>query len=416
MRAPPIPTPLITLLLSAGLPAAEPIGFNRDIRPILIENCFACHGPDPGSRKAGLRLDREEYAFLPAKSGKPVIVRGAPDESLLVARILSADGTGVMPPPSSRKMLTGTEKEALVRWVREGARFEEHWAFVPPRRPPIPQSTHDHPVDAFIAERLKQAGLSLSPEADRRALIRRASLDLCGLPPRPADVEAFVNDDQPGAWERVVERLLSSERYGQERARRWLDVARYADTQGLHHDDYREIWPYRDWVVNAFNRDMPFDRFTLEQLAGDLLPEAPEPEVQEAQLIATGYLRCNVSTAEGGVIAEEVAADVAKDRIEAFGLGWLGLTVQCSQCHDHKFDPLSQRDFYQLAAIFRNGQDSPVEPAHQDHVEPTLPVPTPADRARLAELQSDIARLAGQVEKAEATASADPAALEERAR
>ena len=415
----PSPTPiaaLAALLLGPALTGAEPVRFNRDIRPILTESCFACHGPDPGSRKASLRLDREEHAFLPAKSGKPVIVRGAPDESLLVARILSTDDGRVMPPPESHRTLTEAQKQTFVRWVREGARYEEHWAFVPPASPPVPRNGHDHPVDAFIAERLESAGLSLGPEADRRTLIRRASLDLTGLPPDPAAVEAFAEDREPGAWERVVERLLSSPHYGEERARRWLDVARYADTQGLHHDDYREIWPYRDWVVKAFNDDMPFDRFTLEQLAGDLLPEASSAELQDAQLIATGYLRCNVSTAEGGVIAEEVAADVAKDRIEALGLGWLGLTVQCSQCHDHKFDPVSQRDFYQLAAIFRNGQDAPVEPAHQDHVEPTLLVPAPADRARLEGLRSDIARFAGKVEKAEADLAADPAALEERAR
>jgi hypothetical protein len=425
-----------------GAAAAEPLRFNRDIRPILTESCFACHGPDPGSRKAGLRLDREEHAFLPAKSGKPVMVPGSPDQSLLISRILSAEEGRVMPPPESRKKLTEAQKQAIVRWVREGARYEEHWAFVAPQRPTVPRNGHEHPVDAFIAERLKSVGLSLSPEADRRALIRRASLDLTGLPPEPADVETFVKDDQPGispspanhpglspnnnpefspnnnpgAWERVVDRLLSSPHYGEERARRWLDVARYADTQGLHHDDYREIWPYRDWVVKAFNEGLPFDRFTLEQLAGDLLPEAQDPPLRDSRLIATGYLRSNVGTAEGGVIAEEVQANVAKDRIEAFGLGWLGLTIQCSQCHDHKFDPLTMVDFYQLAAIFRNGQDEPVEPAHRDHVEPTLPVPTPADRARLETLRSEIARGTERVEAAEATAAADPSALEGRAR
>src|SRR5262245_36260567 len=404
------------LFLSARSTAAEPIRFQRDVRPILVEGCLACHGPDPGSRKAGLRLDREEHAFLPAKSQKPVIVRGDPDASLLVMRILSPDPGRVMPPPESRKSLTEAQKQTLVRWVREGAPYEEHWSLVAPVRPPVPQVGQGHPVDAFIVERLQAAGLALSPEADRRALLRRAALDLTGLPPDPAEVEAFVADPDPGAWERAVDRLLASPAYGEERARRWLDVARYADTQGLHHDDYREIWPYRDWVVRAFNDDLPFDRFTLEQLAGDLLPEPAEPEARDAQLIATGYLRSNVSTAEGGVIAEEVAADVAKDRIEAFGLGWLGLTVQCSQCHDHKFDPLTQRDFYQLAAIFRNGQDVPVEPAHRDHVEPTLLVPAPADRVRLEALRQAAAVAAASIEAAESSASADPAALAKRAR
>ncbi|MBI4600805.1 MAG: DUF1553 domain-containing protein [Planctomycetes bacterium] len=397
-------------------PAAEPVRFNRDIRPILAESCFACHGPEPGSRKAGLRLDREEHAFLPAKSGKPVLVRGSPDESPLVARILSADEGRRMPPPESRKTLTDSQKQAIVRWVREGARYEEPWAFVAPEPPPVPAGGHEHPVDAFVAERLRSVGLSLSPEADRPALIRRASLDLTGLPPEPSEVEAFVEDDRPDAWERVIDRLLSSPHYGEERARRWLDVARYADTQGLHHDDYREIWPYRDWVVKASNEGMPFDRFTTEQLAGDLLPEAGDPQLQDSWLIATGYLRCNVSTAEGGVIPEEVAADVARDRIEAFGLGWLGLTVQCGQCHDHKFDPFTMRDFYQLAAIFRNGQDAPVEPAHRDHVEPTILVPAPADRARLEALRFEIALRTERIEAAEAAASADPAALQEKAR
>ena len=418
MKTSRIPT-LLFLCSSAGLPAADAVLFNRDIRPILAEACLPCHGPDPGARKAGLRLDGEEHAFLPAKSGKPVIVRGAPDESPLVQRILSADETHAMPPPEARRKLTDAEKRALARWVSEGARYEEHWALVPPRSPPVPRNGYDHPVDAFLAQGLAPAGLAFSPEADRRALIRRASLDLTGLPPEPAAVEDFVSDGSSGAWDRVIERLLASPHYGEERARRWLDVARYADTQGLHHDDYREIWPYRDWVVRAFNEDMPFDRFTLEQLAGDLLPEARDSEADEARdarLVATGYLRSNVSTAEGGVIAEEVAADVAKDRIEALGLGWLGLTIQCAQCHDHKFDPVTQRDFYQLAAIFRNGEDLPVEPAHRDNVEPTLLVPSPAHRARLAELRPEIARLAARIEEAEAALSADPAALEERAR
>ena len=418
MKPPRIPV-LLLLLASAGHIAAEPVRFNRDIRPILAEACFACHGPDPGSRKAGLRLDREEHAFLPARSGKPVIVRGAPGESLLVDRILNADPSKAMPPSEARRKLTDAEKRALVSWVSEGARYEEHWAFVPPVSPAVPRNGHDHPVDAFLAERLERAGLSFSPEAERRALIRRASLDLTGLPPEPARIEEFLSDGSPGAWERVIERLLSSPHYGEERARRWLDVARYADTQGLHHDDYREIWPYRDWVVKAFNDDMPFDRFTLEQLAGDLLPEgssADDAQEREARLVATGYLRSNVSTAEGGVIPEEVAADVAKDRIEALGLGWLGLTIQCGQCHDHKFDPVTQRDFYQLAAIFRNGEDMPVEPAHNDHVEPTLLVPSAADRARLADLRPEIARLAARIEEAESALSADPARLEERAR
>jgi hypothetical protein len=404
---------LVALMAQSGATAAPPasIGFNRDIRPILAENCFPCHGPDPGARKAGLRLDREEHAFLPAKSGKQVLVRGSPEGSPLVSRILSADLDRRMPPPDSRRKLTDPEKQTIVRWVREGARYEEHWAFAPPRRPPVPENGCPHPIDAFITEGLKAVGLSLSPEADRSALIRRASFDLTGLPPDPSAVEAFVRDDRPGAWERVLDRFLASPHYGEERARRWLDLARYADTQGLHHDDYREIWPYRDWVVQAFNDNLTFERFSAEQLAGDLLPGAGD-----SQLIATGYLRCNVSTAEGGVIPEEVAANVAKDRIEAFGLGWLGLTVQCAQCHDHKFDPLSQRDFYQLAAIFRNGQDAPVEPAHQDHVEPTMLVVLPSDRARLERLRSETAQLTEGIESAEAAASADPPALLARAR
>src|SRR6266540_416362 len=402
---------VILLVARPGAGAAEPVRFKRDVRPILAENCFPCHGPDPGARKADLRLDREEHTFLPAKSGKPVLVRGSPGESLLVARLLSADEARRMLPPDSRRKLTEAQKQTIVRWIESGARYEEHWAFTAPKRPAVPQNGVRHPVDAFIVERLERAGLSPNPEADRRALIRRATLDLTGLHPEPSAVEDFLEDRREGAYERVIDRLLASPHYGEERARRWLDVARYADTQGLHHDDYREIWPYRDRVVRAFNDNLPFDRFTLEQLAGDLLPGAGD-----SQLIATGYLRCNVSTAEGVVIAEEVAADVAKDRIEAFGLGWLGITAQCAQCHDHKFDPISQRDFYQFAAIFRNGQDEPVEPAHRDHVEPTLLVPRAADRARLESLRSEIARLEERVEAAETTASADPAALAARAR
>ena len=343
----------LVLLGFASLRADDqPVLFNRDIRPILAQNCFLCHGPDPGSRKASLRLDREE-SFYAARDNGPVIVKGKPEESPLYERLISKDSDEVMPPPKAHRTLKPEQIALLKGWIAEGAPWQPHWSFIKPERPPLPAvkdaAWPRNPIDHFILAKLEQAGLAPAAEADRRALARRVSLDLTGLPPEPALVEQFLADTAPDAYEKIVDLLLASPRYGEHRARYWLDAARYADTHGLHIDNYFEIWPYRDWVINALNANMPFDEFTIEQIAGDLLPH-PTP----AQLIATGFHRCNITTAEAGSIPEESLANYARDRVETTSWVWLGLTANCAVCHDHKFDPITTKDFYAMSAFFRN--------------------------------------------------------------
>src|SRR6185295_4774545 len=329
-------TLMMALLFSAGRggSAADPddaIRFNRDIRPILAGACFQCHGPDPGGRKAKLRFDREE-GFFGAREGGPTVVKNQPDKSPLYLRLVTKDPEEVMPPPKSHKVLKAEEKEKIRKWIAQGAPWEPHWAFIKPERPALPVVKNAkwvrNPVDAFILARLEAVGLTPAPEADRRTLARRLSLDLTGLPPEPELVEAFLADASADAYEKLVDKLLASPRYGEHRARYWMDAARYADTHGIHVDNYREMWPYRDWVIQAFNRNLSFDRFTIEQLAGDLLPERSLEEQ-----VASGFQRCGVSTNEGGSILDEVTAMYAKDRADTTGTVWLGLTVGCATCH-----------------------------------------------------------------------------------
>ncbi|MBI4604298.1 MAG: DUF1549 domain-containing protein, partial [Planctomycetes bacterium] len=312
------------LALSAALPAAGKLEYNRDVRPILAENCFPCHGPDSASRKADLRLDRREAA-LEAGAFEP----GKPEESELVKRIDSSDPEERMPPPASKKALKDGQREVLRRWIEAGAEYQPHWAFIAPRRPEPPAVKDEawvrSPIDRFILAKLEEQGLAPAPEADRRALARRASLDLTGLPPPPEVVEAFVTDADPRAYEALVDRLLESKAWGEHRARCWLDAARYADTHGLHFDNFREMWSYRDWVTGAFNRNLPFDRFTVEQLAGDLLPAATRE-----QKIASGFNRNHMINFEGGAIPEEYHTAYIVDRVNTTGAVWLGLTVNCT--------------------------------------------------------------------------------------
>lgn len=339
---------------------ASKLSFNEHIQPILSENCYACHGPDPGSRKAELRLDRAEHAFKPRKEGGTVIVKGDPDHSPLVQRIESKDEKQMMPPPEAHKTLKPEQIARLRQWVAEGAVYEEHWSFIAPKRPALPAvagaagRSVRNPIDNFIQSRLAREGLTASPEADPRSLIRRVTLDLTGLPPTAEEVDTFVADKSPQAYERLVDRLLASPRYGEHRARYWLDYVRYADTHGVHFDNYRAIWPYRDYIIGAFNANKPFDRFVREQLAGDLLPAKTFDE-----LAATGFMRCNLTTNEGGTIPEETFINQTRDRVEAFGQTFLGLTTGCAACHDHKFDPISQKDFYGLAAYLSNTVEKP---------------------------------------------------------
>ena len=349
----PIPLPMLACagLLSAQLHAAERLQYNRDIRPILSENCFPCHGPDKNKRKGKLRLDLREEALKPGKSGAVAIVPGKPEESELVKRLYTSDPDELMPPAESHKTLTTAQKEALKRWVAEGAGYQAHWAYITPTRPAVPPVKNAkwvrNAIDAFILAELKKRGLAPSAEADRRTLLRRLSLDLTGLPPTPVEVEAFVRDRSARAYEKQVDRLLDSPHHGERMAVPWLDVVRFADTVGYHGDQNANVFPYRDYVIESFNRNKPFDRFTTEQLAGDLLPN---PTVE--QRIATGFNRLNMVTREGGAQPKEYLAKYAADRVRTVGMTWLGSTLGCAECHDHKFDPFTSRDFYSLAAFF----------------------------------------------------------------
>ncbi|MGQ9917854.1 MAG: DUF1553 domain-containing protein [Bryobacteraceae bacterium] len=360
-------------------PAAGP-DFQKDVRPILSANCFHCHGNDRTTRMVGLRLDVKEGLFSTRRAG-PLIVPGKPEQSLLYQRITARDPARRMPPPQAHKTLTPEQIDVIRCWIESGAEWKEHWAFRTPVRPPLPEVRRTgwvrNPVDRFVLARLEALGLDPAPEAPRHVLIRRLAYDLTGLPPDPADAAAFLQSADPeGDYLRLVDKYLASPRYGEHRARYWLDAARYADTHGLHYDNYREMWPYRDWVIRAFNENIPFDRFVLEQLAGDLLPD---PSLD--QLIATGFQRCNVTTNEAGVIPEEVEAMYAKDRADTVGAVFLGLTVGCATCHDHKFDPISQRDFYSLTAFFRNSTQPTMDGNLYD-TPPIIVVPNAEDRPR----------------------------------
>jgi cytochrome c553 len=386
----PLPMIAVTfaiVALTCAAAADEP-SYNADIRPILVENCFSCHGADSAGRKADLRLDLRDAAV---ESG--AIVPGDPDSSVMLDRICSDDPEEVMPPPALKKVLTAEQKQLLERWIAAGAEYEPHWSFSPPVRPELPAVTDDtwvrNPIDRFILARLEAEGLRPAPEADRRTLARRVALDLTGLPPDPAVVAAFVADPSADAYERLVDGLLASLEWGEHRGRHWLDYARYADTHGIHIDNFREMWTYRQWVINAFNRNLPFDRFTILQLAGDLVadhgPDATPAQVLDDR-IASGFNRCNITTNEGGIIDEEYLVLYARDRTETTSAVWLGLTTGCAVCHDHKFDPLSQREFYELAAFFNNTTQAAKDGNVQD-TPPILTVPQPEDQPRFAELE-----------------------------
>jgi hypothetical protein len=325
---------------------APPVEFNRDIRPILSENCFYCHGPDKNQRKAKLRLDDRAIALA-----KGAIVPGKPDESELVSRIFSTVADEQMPPPETHKKLTPAQKATLKRWIAEGAEYQPHWAYITPKRPPLPAVKDAgwvrDPIDAFILAGLEEKKVKPSPEADRRTLLRRLSFDLTGLPPTPEEVRAFVADRDPNAYEKQVDRLLASPHYGERMAVAWLDLVRFADTVGYHGDQNQHVFPYRDYVIDSFNANKPFDRFTVEQLAGDLLPN-PTPE----QLVATGFNRLNMVTREGGAQPNEYLAKYAADRVRTVSITWLGSTMGCCECHDHKFDPFTSKDFYAMEAFF----------------------------------------------------------------
>ena len=387
--------------------AAEPVTFNRDIRPILSDKCFACHGPDKGRRKTELRFDNEEGAFIDLKSGGKAIVRGDVKNSILYQRLTSDNEVLRMPPGYlGHDKLSDDEIGLVRRWIEQGAKWEKHWAFIAPRRDTAPAvgdaDWAQVGFDKFVLGRLEKAGLKPSPEADRRALIRRVSLDVTGLPPTPAEVEDFINDTSPKAYEKVVDRLLASPRYGERMAIRWLDAARYADTNGYQSDGYRHMWRWRDWVIDAFNDNKPFDEFTIEQIAGDLLPNP-----RRDQVIATGFNRNHRTSAEGGLVEEEFRVEYVADRVETTSTVWLGLTVGCARCHDHKYDPLLQKEFYQLFAFFNHLPERGLV-YNFGNEEPLIKAPTPEHEAKLAALDKEQAaaekawkKLDGKVNKAQ---------------
>ncbi len=372
----------------------DEINFNRDIKPILSQNCFQCHGPDDGTRAAGLRLDQFDSATKPAESGLSAIVANDPAHSELLTRVTSADPDLHMPPTETNKTLTAEQIDLLRRWIAAGAKYQGHWAFEKPVRSELPQVNEHHskqianPIDRFIAARLERDGLQLSPEADRVTLIRRASLDLTGLPPTPTEVDAFLTDKSPDAWERLVDRLLMSPHYGERMTISWLDHARYADSNGFQSDGSRDIWAWREWVINAYNKNMPFDHFTIEQLAGDMLPNATSD-----QIIATGFNRNHRLNGEGGRIEQEWFVETVIDRVETTGLTWLGLTVNCCRCHDHKYDPITQKEFFQLFAYFNSVEESGVlspQGKNGENTPPLFALTTPELESRKAKLQAAI--------------------------
>ncbi len=376
-------------------PPEKPVDFNRDIRPILSDACFTCHGPEEESRQGNLRLDTKEDVFAD-RGGYHLIVPGNSAASKLYQRISSRQRP--MPPVSSGRVLTPKQIELFREWIDQGAKWQSHWAFDPPRRPAIPEvkdkTWPKNPIDNFILARLEAEGLKPSPEADKATLLRRVSFDLTGLPPTPADVDSFLTDHSPDAYEKRVDQLLKSPHYGERMAMQWLDLARYADTHGFHIDSLREMWPWRDWVIDAFNHNMRFDEFTLEQLAGDLLPNATLQ-----QKIASGFNRNNMINFEGGAIPEEYHVEYVVDRASTTATTWLGLTMGCARCHDHKYDPIKQKDFYRFFAFFNTVPERGLD-GYQGNADPVLPLPTPEQKRQLEDLNQQIANvLAAMPEK-----------------
>jgi hypothetical protein len=370
--------------------AQEKIDFARDVLPILSDNCFNCHGPDEKTRKAKLRLDTKEGALASS------VVPGKSATSELFARVVSTDADSVMPPPKSNKKLTAAQVDTLKKWIDAGAPWGTHWAFTAPKRPDVPKTKHEarNPIDAFVRARLERENLAPGAEADKPRLLRRVTLDLTGLPPTAEEVDAFVKDTSPNAYEKVVDRLLASPRFGERMAWDWLDAARYADSNGYQGDGERTMWPWRDWVVRAYNANLPFDRFTVEQLAGDLIPNATRE-----QILATGFNRNHMINGEGGRIAEENRVEYVFDQTETTGTVWLGLTVGCARCHDHKFDPISQKDYYSLYAFFNS---TPVNGGGgSGQTAPVLDFGTPEQETNRKETQAAYDALVKQIQPIE---------------
>ena len=379
-------------------PAADaPVSFNREILPILANNCFACHGPDEKHRETKFHFDTEDGAFLK----KGVIVRGSAADSLMIEKITEPNPKDRMPPPDSGHALTERQIDLLRRWIDQGAKWDAHWAYVPPKRPELPAvrnaSWVRNPIDQFILARLEKEGLQPSPEADRLTLLRRVTLDLTGLPPTSAEIDSFLSDTSPDAYDKRVDALLTSPHYGERMAMPWLDASRYADSHGYHIDSHRDMWPWRDWVIGAFNRNMPFDEFTIEQIAGDLLPNATRD-----QMIASGFNRNHMINFEGGAIADEYQVEYVVDRVEATSSAFMGLTMGCARCHSHKFDPITHKEFYQFFAFFNSVPEQGLD-GRRGNAVPVLALPTDAQQAKLDEMNAAIK--ARQAVLADATVS-----------
>jgi hypothetical protein len=386
--------------------SAQAIDYNRDVRPILSNHCYACHGPDQAKRQAGLRLDKQEMALAALESDGFAIVPSHSEQSKLIARIVSTDDAEVMPPPEAGRRLKDTEIETLRKWIDQGAVWKGHWSYLKVERPPLPPVSDPAwprtPIDNFIMARLDREGLKPSPEADRATLIRRVSFDLTGLPPTIAEVDAFLADKSMGAYERVVDRLLSSPRYGERMAQKWLDLARYADTNGYHIDNHRDMWRYREWVIGAFNRNLPFDQFTVEQLAGDLLPGAGID-----QKIASGFHRNVMVNFEGGADPNEYLTKYIVDRVTTTATVFLGSTLACTECHDHKYDPFTQREFYQLYAYFNSVPEQGLD-GQKENPKPSLRVPSPEQTAELEKYRGELAVVEAQIQAELAKAPVEP--------
>jgi hypothetical protein len=376
--------PCASALLCASAGASEP-NYNRDVRPILSENCFLCHGQDPDHRGGDLRLDRREEAVA-LRDGAAAIVPGDPDKSEIIRRILSDDPSSIMPPPDAHlAAIPPGQVDILKRWIAAGAPYEPHWSFVPPTRPELPAGSH--PVDHFIGQRLADEGLAPAPVASPATLVRRLYLDLTGLPPAPADIDAYLADQSPDRWETLIDRLMGSPHFAERLALPWLDGARYADTHGYSIDDHRDMWAWRDWVIHAFQQNQPYDQFVLEQVAGDLIPEATPDQVA-----ATGFLRNSMNTHEGGTIAEEYRVNYTVDKVDAVSTSILGLTMKCAQCHDHKYDPISQEEFYRFYAFF-NTSSEPGMGATNASTPPVMPYTSPLGDGGMQQLKDRVAEL-----------------------
>lgn len=382
---------LISIVLAAFNTRGDGLSFNRDVRPILSQHCFSCHGPDEKTRKHGLRLDLEEDARRALKSGHRAVVPGKPEDSALVARIELPDGDEKMPPAETKRPLSAEKIAVLKRWIIEGAKYEGHWAYLPPKRPAPPEVRKtDWPrndIDRFVLARLEKEGVAPSPEASREKLLRRVSLDLTGLPPTVEELEGFLADSDAKAYEKVVDRLLASPHYGERMAQQWLDLARYGETQGYHHDRHRDQWHWRDWVIDAFNRNQPFDQFTIDQLAGDLVPNPTRD-----QLVATGFHRNEMTTSEGGALPEEYIVKYAVGRVDTTARVWLGTSMACAECHEHKYDPISQKEFYRFFAFFFDTPENGLD-AEELNPSPRITLETPEQRAKLDQLDREVAAL-----------------------